>query len=74
MNILIFGGSGFIGSWIARYLSTLKNYNVTVIDNLVTGKIENISHNLNNPNFTFIEKDIFDLLNMEYVKPKMRNI
>ena len=31
MNILIFGGSGFIGSWIARYLSTLKNYNVTVI-------------------------------------------
>ena len=58
MNILITGGAGFIGSHIVDFLLS-KNYNVTVIDNLVTGKIENISHNLNNPNFTFIEKDIF---------------
>ncbi len=31
MNVIIFGGSGFVGSWIARYLSQLRNYNITVI-------------------------------------------
>lgn len=70
MNILITGGAGFIGSHIVDFLLS-KNHNITVIDNLVTGKIENISHNLNNPNFTFIEKDIFDL---EDILPHFKNI
>ena len=56
MNILITGGAGFIGSHIVDFLLS-KNHNITVIDNLVTGKIENISHNLNNPNLHFI---VFD--------------
>ena len=37
-----------------------KGFKVTVLDNLLTGYMENISHLLNNPNFTFIEGDIRD--------------
>lgn len=41
MNILITGGAGYIGSTIANYLID-KKCNVTIIDNLTTGDLENI--------------------------------
>jgi len=41
MNVLITGGAGYIGSTIANYLLDKKCI-VTVVDNLATGKIENI--------------------------------
>ncbi|WP_341794041.1 MULTISPECIES: NAD-dependent epimerase/dehydratase family protein [unclassified Rickettsia] len=42
MNILITGGAGFIGSHLADYL--LKaGHNITIFDDLSSGKIENIS-------------------------------
>jgi UDP-glucose 4-epimerase len=41
MNIVITGGAGFIGSHLAERL--LKNNNVFVIDNLSTGRKENIT-------------------------------
>jgi UDP-glucose 4-epimerase len=40
-NILITGGAGFIGSNLAHYLKD-KNYNITIIDDLSGGIIENI--------------------------------
>jgi len=40
-NILVTGGTGFIGSAISKALC-LKNYNVTVFDNNSRGKIDNI--------------------------------
>ena len=42
MKIIITGGSGFIGSHLADFLVNLK-HEVTVIDNLSIGRIENIS-------------------------------
>lgn len=42
MKILITGGAGFIGSNLVRFL-TLKDYKVRVIDNLSTGKMENLN-------------------------------
>ena len=40
-NVLVTGGAGFIGSWLVKaYLQ--KSYNVIVVDNFSTGKIENI--------------------------------
>lgn len=52
MNILVTGGAGFIGSHIVdSYLA--NKHNVTIIDNLSTGKRENI-----NPEANFIEMDI----------------
>ena len=51
-SILITGGAGFIGSHLAEALLA-ANYNVSVIDDLTTGAVANISHLKHNPNFKF---------------------
>ena len=52
MRVLITGGAGFIGSHLAdAYLQ--RGDEVTVIDDLSTGTIENISHLKNNPRFHY---------------------
>ena len=57
MNVLITGGAGFVGSHLVeRFVS--KNYNVTVIDNLLTGSKKNLEPFLENENFTFIDFDV----------------
>jgi UDP-glucose 4-epimerase len=57
MKALITGGCGFIGSHLADELIRL-NFQVVVLDNLSTGRIENISHLSENSNFSFHEVDI----------------
>ncbi len=49
---LITGGAGFIGSHLADSLLQ-KGDSVTIIDNLSTGRFENIQHLVDNPNFKF---------------------
>ena len=56
-KILIAGGAGFIGSHICKKL-VLQGNKVYCIDNLLTGKKENIKHLINKKNFKFIKKDI----------------
>jgi UDP-glucose 4-epimerase len=52
LRVLITGGAGFIGSHLAdAYLE--RGDEVTVIDDLSTGTIENISHLKNNPRFHY---------------------
>ncbi|OGC22590.1 hypothetical protein A3J90_06460 [candidate division WOR-1 bacterium RIFOXYC2_FULL_37_10] len=63
-NILVTGGAGYIGSNLVDFLLNSGDF-VTVIDNLSTGKMENINHNLDNSNFKFIKGDI---LNEELVE------
>lgn len=46
MKVVVTGGAGFIGSNLAGEL--LKKYEVTVIDNLSTGRIENLKSIINN--------------------------
>lgn len=59
MNILITGVAGFIGSNLLDRL--LKDNNFVIgIDNFLLGNHENISKNLSNKNFVFINKSIFD--------------
>jgi len=54
MKILVTGGAGFIGSNIVdRYLG--EGHEVVVVDNLITGKRENL-----NPKAKFYEIDILD--------------
>jgi len=56
-SVLIAGGAGFLGSHLCNvYLD--KEYRVTCLDNLSTGRMKNIESYLPHPNFSFIEQDI----------------
>lgn len=57
---LVGGGAGFIGSNICDALMDM-GYTVRCLDNLSTGKYENIEHLEGNDRFTFIKGDIRDL-------------
>ena len=62
-TILITGVAGFIGSHLADFYLE-KKFKVVGIDNFMTGSKANISQNLNNNNFNFIEHDIRKELNI----------
>ena len=64
MRILITGGAGFIGSHLCDYFVE-KNHNVICIDNLLTGRMSNISHLLNKENFEFIHYDVTNYIFVE---------
>ena len=59
-KFLITGAAGFIGSNLVEALLK-KEYFVRALDNLSTGKFENIVEFMNNPNFEFIKGDIREL-------------
>ena len=56
-TILVTGGAGFIGSNLCEALLE-KGNKVICLDNFATGKRENLTQFLKNPNFTLIEGDI----------------
>ena len=59
-QVLVTGGAGFIGSNLCQWL--LDNGNkVRCLDNLATGKKENIQPLLEHKNFSFLEGDIRNL-------------
>ena len=58
-NFLITGGAGFIGSHLVDRLVQIGK--VTIYDNLSSGKMEFISHNLKNGKATLVEADLLDL-------------
>ncbi len=57
---LVTGGAGFIGSNLCEALLDM-GYTVRCLDNLSTGKYENIEPFLDNPKFSFIQDDIREL-------------
>ncbi len=56
-TILITGGAGFLGSWMCDVLIKQGAYCIC-IDNLSSGRYENISHLMEMDNFRFINHDI----------------
>ena len=58
-KILVTGGAGFIGSHLCHKLVEQGN-EVICLDNLFTGSIENIKDLIDKSNFTFIEKDVIE--------------
>lgn len=64
MKILLTGGAGFIGSHLCDLLIKNGHY-VICMDNLITGKKENIKHLLNNQNFKFIEHDVTEYIELK---------
>lgn len=59
MRILITGGAGFIGSHLTDRL-VADGHQITILDNLATGRKENLSAHLGSANVTFIEGSILD--------------
>ena len=53
MNYLITGGAGFIGSHLSDKLVG-EGHKVTILDDLSTGKVENVKHLEANPNFQLV--------------------
>jgi len=56
-KVLVTGGAGFIGSWICD-LVTDFGAQVTVVDDLSTGRIENIEHLIKQAQIKFIQTDV----------------
>ena len=56
-KILVTGGAGFIGSHLCELLIQ-KGHHVVAIDNLSTGRLDNIQHLLPMPSFQFVRESI----------------
>jgi dTDP-glucose 4,6-dehydratase len=65
MNILLTGGSGFIGSHLSNELLKDDKNKLIIIDNLLTGNLENIQNLLDSKNVTFIEHDVQDHIDID---------
>lgn len=60
-RILLAGGAGFIGSHVADVL-VARGDHVVVLDNLCTGRQQNIAHLNGHECFTFIDHDVVETL------------
>ncbi|HEY8172549.1 MAG TPA: UDP-glucuronic acid decarboxylase family protein [Dehalococcoidia bacterium] len=56
-RVLVAGGAGFIGSHVCRELLA-RGCEVICLDNLSTGRLDNVDELLEHPRFTFIRGDV----------------
>ena len=59
-RIMVTGGAGFIGSHLCESLLE-AGYDVVAIDNLSTGRLDNIAHLRGQPHFQFVRETITNL-------------
>ena len=64
MRILVTGGAGFIGSHLCDRL-VAEGHEVTCLDNLFTGRRDNILHLLGNHRFEFVRHDVTEPILLE---------
>jgi UDP-glucuronate decarboxylase len=64
MRILVTGGAGFLGSHLCERLIG-QGHEVICLDNLFTGRRENVAHLLQNANFEFLRHDVVDPFKVE---------
>src|SRR4051794_37863837 len=69
MRALITGGAGFIGSHLAELLLA-RDHQVTVVDNLVTGRAENLRHLEGRPGLEFISDTVLNEERMRTLVPQ----
>jgi len=65
MHFLILGGAGFIGSHLVDQL-LIEGHDVTVVDNLTTGRLENLPQS---NNLKIIVKDVLECRLEDFTKP-----
>ena len=66
MKILVTGGAGYIGSHLVDALMA-QGHELYVVDNLSTGKIDNIRHHLGEERFHFVNDSILNETLMERI-------
>lgn len=54
---IVLGGAGFLGSHLCERL-LVDGFAVLCVDNLLTGRLQNVSHLLKHPRFAFSEQDV----------------
>jgi len=65
MRVLITGGAGFIGSHLCESFLRKADTTVTLVDNLSTGSIRNLSKINNNPRVKMIVADVISMPELE---------
>lgn len=60
LHHLVTGGAGFVGSHLTDALIA-RGETVTVLDDLSTGRLENLDQHKSNPALTFVEGSILDV-------------
>jgi len=63
MRILITGGAGFLGSHLCDLLVG-QGHQVVCMDNLITGRPENIAHLMGHERFSFVKYNVCDYLHV----------
>src|ERR1041385_16550 len=58
---VVTGAAGFLGSHLTDLLLA-RGQRVIGIDNLITGRVDNIAHLAGNRNFKFIQQDVTEFL------------
>jgi dTDP-glucose 4,6-dehydratase len=63
MRTVVTGGAGFLGSHLVDRL-LLEGHEVIVLDNLITGRMENLDHVLSDDRLRFIKQDVTEYLHV----------
>ena len=64
MPILITGGAGFLGSHLCESLVS-AGHTVIAMNNLLTGRVENVSNLMGNDRFSFVQYNVCDYLHID---------
>lgn len=64
MKFVISGGAGFVGSHLSAFLLE-RGHEVTILDNFITGRRENVEELLSHERFTLLEQDVSDGVSVE---------
>jgi dTDP-glucose 4,6-dehydratase len=63
MRVVVTGGAGFLGSHLCDAIMA-RGDSAVCVDNLATGRSDNVAHLMGQPGFTFVEADVSSALDV----------